>query len=213
MSAFSITSGNGQMCDEENEDRVMECHAGFDPLEDLCRKMLIDTGENPLREGLVKTPARFAKSFRELTSGYHQSLEEIVNGAVFEESYSEMILVRDIEFFSLCEHHLLPFLGKAHVAYIPRGKIIGLSKIPRIVRMYAKRLQVQERMTIQIAEAIESVLDPVGVAVLIEGSHMCMMMRGVQSQGSMVTSSMRGAFLNSPETRDEFLNCSRRKEG
>ena len=185
------------------------------PVENLCREMLTLIGEDPRREGLLKTPERWSKAIGELTSGYQQSIEEIVNGAIFAEDYSEMVLVKDIEFFSLCEHHLLPFWGKAHIAYIPKGKIIGLSKIPRIVKMFARRLQVQERLTGQISEAIEELLSPMGVACMVEGYHMCMMMRGIQTQsGFMVTSSMRGAFLRNKATRDEFMNlvCSQRSK-
>jgi len=173
---------------------------------ELCYEALRLIGENPEREGLQKTPFRFEKALRELTSGYEQDLDSIVNGALFEESYSEMVLVRDIEFFSLCEHHLLPFFGKASVAYIPNGKIIGISKIPRIVQMYARRLQVQERLTEQVTEALTDLLKPHGVACMIEASHMCMMMRGIQTQsGYLTTTSMKGAFLKHQATRQEFL--------
>ena len=173
---------------------------------EMCQEALRLIGEDPNREGLLKTPFRYEKALKELTSGYNQDLDSIVYGALFEESYSEMVLVRDIEFFSLCEHHLLPFFGKASVAYIPNGKIIGLSKIPRIVHMYARRLQVQERLTEQVTTALTDLLKPHGVACMIEASHLCMMMRGIQTQsGFLTTTSMKGAFLNRQATREEFL--------
>jgi len=184
---------------------------GIPALEQCCQTMLREIGEDPTREGLARTPARFAKALGELTAGYDQTLEQIVGEAIFEEECSEMIVVRQIEFYSLCEHHLLPFFGHASVAYVPNGKIIGLSKIPRIVNMFARRLQVQERLTNQIAKAIQEVLDPVGVACLIEGNHMCMMMRGIQTQSSsMVTSAMSGCFMRDSKTRDEFMNIASR---
>lgn len=178
-----------------------------DPLSALTRRVLAEIGEDPAREGLLRTPERVALSLRELTSGYHMELEDIVNGAIFEEPYEEMVVVRDIELYSLCEHHLLPFYGKAHVAYLACGRIIGLSKIPRVVDMFARRLQVQERLTTQIAEALHAVLQPYGVGVVIEASHLCMMMRGVQKQNSAaVTSALTGAMRTDPKCRAEFLS-------
>jgi len=167
-------------------------------------------GEDPQREGLLKTPERVAKAYQFLTHGYQMDPAEILTGALFEEDYSEMILVKDIELYSLCEHHMLPFFGKAHVAYIPNGKIVGLSKIPRVVDVFARRLQVQERLTMQIKDAINEVLEPQGVAVVIEAAHMCMAMRGVQKQNSSTTtSSMSGVFLEDAATREEFMRLIR----
>jgi len=170
------------------------------------RNLLIAVGENPEREGLRRTPERVARMYGELLEGYQQDPNALVNDALFEVKYDEMVLVHDIEFYSLCEHHLLPFLGRAHVAYLPRNKVLGLSKIPRIVDMFARRLQVQERMTRQIAECIDELLNPLGVAVVIEGLHLCATMRGVKKHDArMTTSAMLGAFRNSLATREEFL--------
>jgi GTP cyclohydrolase I len=176
-------------------------------LEEVIHKLLVGIGEDPNREGLKKTPERVAKSLQFLTQGYDVDPQEVINGAKFTEKYNEMIVVKDIQFYSLCEHHLLPFWGKCHVAYIPTDKIIGLSKIPRLVEVFARRLQVQERLTTQIAEIIQKSLNPLGVAVVIEAEHLCMQMRGVQKQGSAaVTSEMLGAFRNNQATRAEFMN-------
>ncbi|MCL6507899.1 MAG: GTP cyclohydrolase I FolE [Bryobacteraceae bacterium] len=171
------------------------------------REILVELGEDPDREGLLRTPARMEKALRYLTAGYQMRVEQVLNGALFTVKYDEMVIVKDIEFFSLCEHHLLPFFGKVHVAYLPRRKVIGLSKIPRIVDMFARRLQLQERMTQQIADTIEKAVDPLGVGVICQARHLCMMMRGVEKQHSgAVTSAMRGAFRDRKETRDEFLS-------
>ena len=179
-------------------------------MNDLIHKLLEQLGEDPAREGLLRTPERVTKSLTELTRGYRQSVAEVVGQGVFNEDCSEMVLIKDIEFYSMCEHHMLPFFGRAHVGYIPDGKIVGLSKIPRIVDMFARRLQVQERMTTQIAEALRDVLAPKGVAVVVSASHLCMMARGVQNQGSYtVTSCMLGAFREDARTRTEFLDLVR----
>ena len=177
-------------------------------LEGLFTQMIENLGEDPSREGLVRTPLRAAKAMEFLTSGYHQNIDKILNGAIFDEDYDEMVIVKEIEFYSLCEHHILPFWGKCHVGYLPQNRIIGLSKIPRIVDMFARRLQVQERLTREIAEALETALEPRGVAVVIEGQHLCMMARGVEKQApKMTTNVMRGAFREDSSTRAEFLRC------
>jgi GTP cyclohydrolase I len=176
-------------------------------IEKNVEEILRAIGEDPQREGLLRTPTRVAKSYEYLTSGYRQNIDEIVNEAIFNETTNGMIIARDIEVYSLCEHHILPFYGKAHIAYIPNGKIIGLSKIPRIVDMFARRLQVQERLTVEIQRALQEVLQPAGVAVAIKCKHMCMMMRGVEKQNSeVVTSSVSGIFESNEKTRMEFLS-------
>jgi GTP cyclohydrolase I len=179
------------------DDRRVACHM---------REIIRLVGEDPDREGLRKTPERFEKALKFLTSGYHQNVDHVLNGATFSVTYDEMVVVKDIEFFSLCEHHVLPFFGKAHVAYLPSNKVLGLSKIARLVNMFARRLQIQERMTSQIAKAVEEKIAPQGVGVIIEARHLCMQMRGVEKQhGSAVTSAMLGAFRHNKQTRDEFL--------
>ena len=175
-------------------------------MQDLIRKLLADLGEDPSREGLVDTPKRVEKAYRFLTSGYDADIDQVLNNALFTVDYSEMVIVKDVDFYSLCEHHLLPFFGKCHVAYIPSNKVIGLSKIPRLIDVFARRLQVQERLTNQIAETIRDKIAPVGVAVVMEATHLCMSMRGVEKQNSFaVTSAMLGAFRSSARTRMEFL--------
>ena len=177
---------------------------------DLVRKMIKLVGEDPEREGLRKTPERYEKALKFLTSGYHQNAENILNGATFSVCYDEMVVVKDIEFFSLCEHHLLPFFGKCHVAYLPNKRVIGLSKVARLVNMFARRLQIQERLTSQIAKAIEEKISPEGVGVIVEARHLCMQMRGVEKQhGQAVTSAMLGSFRHNKQTRDEFLSLVR----
>ena len=179
----------------------------YDKIADLTNKLLEEIGEDPKREGLIKTPLRVAKAWKFFSNGYSQNLDDIINNAIFNEYIKDMVVVRDVEFFSLCEHHLLPIIGKAHLAYIPDGKVIGLSKIPRIIDMFSRRLQVQERLTRQISETVKDVLEPVGVAVIMEGQHMCMQMRGVEKQSSLATtSSMLGKFRESDRTRAEFLS-------
>jgi GTP cyclohydrolase I len=181
-----------------------------DGIEPLIAGLLKEIGEDPGRNGLERTPERVAKAMRFFTQGYEQEPLEILNDALFDVSYDEMVIVKDIDFYSLCEHHLLPFFGRVHVAYIPNGKVVGLSKIPRLVEMFARRLQVQERLTTQVAETLEQVLRPKGVAVVIESMHLCMMMRGVQSQNaSAITSSIRGEFEQDSKTRSEFMNLIR----
>ena len=182
-----------------------------DTLEQITKNLLKEISENPDREGLLKTPYRVAKTWELFSKGYNQNLDDIINNAIFKENAKDMVIVRDIEFFSLCEHHLLPFFGKAHVGYIPNGKVIGLSKIPRIIDMFSRRLQVQERMTHQVAEVLQDVMNPIGVAVVMEGRHMCMQMRGVEKQNSFAsTSAMLGQFRKSSETRSEFLSIINR---
>src|SRR3981081_2055625 len=179
---------------------------------DLVRKILADIGEDPNRDGLRRTPERFEKAFRFFTSGYQQDPEKLLNGAMFTVCYDQMVLVKDIEFYSLCEHHLLPFFGKCHVAYIPDKKVVGLSKIPRLVNMFARRLQIQERLTNQIASSIQQNIAPLGVGVVVEARHLCMVMRGVEKQNSQtVTSAMLGAFRENVQTREEFLSLIRDK--
>jgi GTP cyclohydrolase I len=183
-----------------------------DPIEGLVAALLKELGEDPGRDGLLRTPGRVARAYRTFTEGYAQDPVEILNNAVFEESYDEMVVVKDVDFFSLCEHHLLPFFGRAHVAYLPAGRIVGLSKLPRMVEMYARRLQVQERLTMEIARAIEQVLRPKGVAVVIEAIHLCMLMRGVEQRNAFaITSSLRGEFETDPKTRAEFMELIRHR--
>ena len=195
----------------ELEESLYQAEHRYDPgatadIADMVHGILDRLGENPEREGLLKTPERVAKAYQFLTQGYAQDPRQILTSALFAEDYSEMILVKDIELYSLCEHHMLPFFGKAHIAYIPNGHVVGLSKIPRIVDVFARRLQVQERLTIQIRNAIQDVLQPLGVAVVIEATHLCMVMRGVQKQHSVTTTSaMSGEFLDSNNTRSEFM--------
>ena len=179
--------------------------------QELYRELLLRIGEDPTRDGLVDTPERMEKSMAFLTRGYTQDVPTVLHGALFDVDYDEMVIVKDIEFFSLCEHHLLPFFGKAHIAYLPKGKVIGLSKLPRVVDVFARRLQVQERLTAQVADAITEAIDPQGVAVILEAQHLCMMMRGVEKQHSAtVTSAMRGVFKSQLQTRNEFLSLIRR---
>src|SRR5215208_2889666 len=181
------------------------------PYEELVQRQLALLGEDPERDGLLKTPERVAKSMQWLTRGYDVQVEDIFGDAIFAEAHENMVLVRDIEFYSLCEHHMLPFFGTVHIAYIPDGRIVGLSKLPRLVDVFARRLQVQERLTEQIATAIEDVLQPRGVGVVVEAAHLCMMMRGVEKQNSKtITSALRGEFRDCPMTRDEFLRLAHR---
>jgi len=186
---------------------------GFnDPLEDAVRTFIRELGEDPSRDGLLRTPQRVAQSLRFLTSGYNQDVNKVLNGALYDVAYDEMVIVKDIEIFSLCEHHFLPFFGRCHVAYIPTKKVIGLSKIPRLVDVFARRLQVQERLTTQIAETIMEKIQPLGVGVVIEARHLCMIMRGVEKQNSVaVTSAMLGVFRKEIETREEFLALVRKR--
>jgi GTP cyclohydrolase I len=182
------------------------------PTQDLYRELLVRIGEDPTRDGLLRTPERMEKSMKFLTRGYTMNITDVLHGALFDVDYDEMVIVKDIEFFSMCEHHLLPFFGKAHIAYVPNGKVIGLSKIPRLVDVFARRLQVQERLTRQIGEAITDAINPQGVAVILEAQHLCMMMRGVEKQhSSTVTSAMLGVFKTQLQTRNEFLALVRRQ--
>ena len=179
----------------------------IDHIEKLTKDLLKTIGEDPEREGLLKTPKRVGKAWEYFSQGYRENLDDIINEAVFHENCSEIVVVRDIEFFSMCEHHLIPFFGRAHVGYLPNGKVIGLSKIPRIVDMFSRRLQLQERLTSQVANTVQDILDPIGVAVVMEGRHLCMQMRGVEKQNSYAsTSAMLGQFRKSAETRSEFLS-------
>ena len=178
-----------------------------DKIENLTKQLIEEIGEDPSREGLLKTPSRVSKAWSFFSGGYNQDLDKIINNAVFNEDATDMVVVRDVEFFSLCEHHLIPFFGRAHVAYLPNGRVIGLSKIPRIIDMFSRRLQVQERLTRQIAETVKEILDPIGVAVIMEGQHMCMQMRGVEKQNSLTTtSSMLGKFRESDRPSAEYLS-------
>ena len=189
-------------------EKIGELEAGSadDPIEGAVRRMIAEIGEDPGREGIQKTPARVAKSMRFLTSGYAQDIDKVMNGALYSVAYDEMVIVKDIEIFSMCEHHLLPFFGRCHVAYVPNGKVIGLSKIPRIVDVFARRLQVQERLTVEIAQTIMDKIKPQGVGVIVEARHLCMIMRGVEKQNSTaVTSHMLGVFRDCEGTRSEFL--------
>ena len=182
-------------------------------MQDLVRRLLIELGENPDREGLARTPARVEQALRFLTAGYDADIDDVLNDALFTVDYNEMVIVKDIDFYSLCEHHLLPFFGKCHVAYIPRKRVIGLSKIPRLVDVFARRLQIQERMTSEIAETIQEKIAPQGVGVIIEARHLCMQMRGVEKQhGQAVTSAMLGEFRTNKQTRDEFLALVRNRK-
>jgi GTP cyclohydrolase I len=186
--------------------KVMQAKTAESSIAPLVEEMIGALGEDPKREGLLRTPDRVDKAMKFLTSGYGMDIDKILNGALYEVKYDEMVVVKDIEFFSMCEHHMLPFFGKVHVAYLPKERVIGLSKIPRIIDMFARRLQIQERMTQEIAQTIQQVVDPVGVGVICEARHFCMMMRGVEKQHSgAMTSAMLGAFRNQKETRDEFL--------
>ncbi len=190
-----------------NKENLEEVPADLERIEQLTRELLVEIDEDPDREGLVRTPARVARSWKELTKGYHMDITEVLNDAIFQEEVDEMVVVTDIDFFSLCEHHLLPFFGKVHVGYIPDGHVLGLSKLPRLVEVFSRRLQLQERMNEQIARAIEEVIKPKGVAVVSEAKHLCMMMRGVQkTTANTVASAMRGVFRNDRKTRSEFMD-------
>jgi GTP cyclohydrolase IA len=205
MPPLDVSPSEFDVFRDDIDDRASQGCEG--DMECAVRSILASIGEDPEREGLVRTPLRVARMYAELTAGYHVDPVKLINEAVFSVEYDQMVVVRDIDFASLCEHHMLPFLGKAHVAYIPKGKVIGLSKIPRIVEMFARRLQLQERMTQQIALFLEEALDPRGVAVVIEGMHLCMSMRGVKkSNARMITSAVRGSFRDNAQTRNEFFS-------
>jgi GTP cyclohydrolase IA len=192
--------------DDDLSSQINIDDASIKVLEENVKSILNEIGEDPAREGLLRTPNRVARAYKFLTKGYDEDVEKLLNGAVFNEHYDEMVIVKDIDFYSLCEHHMLPFFGKCHIAYIPKGKIVGLSKLPRMVEMYSRRLQVQERMTREIGDMINKVLEPKGVAVVTEASHLCMMMRGVEKQNSIATTScMLGSFKADEKTRAEFL--------
>jgi GTP cyclohydrolase I len=203
----NLSNGNGKSAILTDHNSIKRSNFNnIDSVTDAYNNILLGIGEDPNREGLQKTPHRAAKAIQDLTRGYSQTASTLLNGAIFEEEYDDMVVVKDIEFYSLCEHHLLPFYGRVHVGYIPNGKIVGLSKIPRLVEMYARRLQVQERLTKEIAEALADAINPKGVAVVIDGMHMCMMMRGVEKQSaSMVTSHVMGDFREDRRTRQEFM--------
>jgi GTP cyclohydrolase IA len=204
MSSFQIDPSEFDIFRDDITDRPAQGCEG--DIECAVRSILTAVGEDPAREGLQRTPLRVARMFQEMTAGYHVDPQKLINEAIFSVEYDQMVVVRDIDFASLCEHHLLPFLGKAHVAYIPKGKVIGLSKIPRVVEMFARRLQLQERMTQQIAAFLEQALEPLGVAVVVEGLHMCMAIRGVKKANArMITSAVRGSFRTNRETRNEFF--------
>ena len=203
------TSGTKTTAMKRTEEPSAVTSASF---EELIREMLVRLGEDAAREGLVRTPERVHKAYDFLTKGYREDPEALLKGALFTVTYDEMVIVKDVEMFSLCEHHMLPFFGKVHVAYIPNGKVIGLSKIPRLIELFSRRLQIQERLTTQIAETIQKVIEPQGVGVVVEARHLCMMLRGVEKQhSSAVTSSMLGCFRNEEETRSEFLSLIRNR--
>lgn len=191
-----------------NSKQEVESDSKPETLESLYAQIIENIGEDPDRQGLLKTPLRAAKALEFLTNGYHQDIDKLLNNAIFDENFDDMVIVKDIEFYSLCEHHILPFWGKCHVGYLPLNRVIGLSKMPRIVDMFARRLQIQERLTREIAEALENALEPRGIGVVMEAKHMCMMARGVEKQASkMTTNAMRGAFREDSSTRAEFLRC------
>lgn len=210
-SRASLPAGPSTQPPQRNGDAV-SVRYNATAMQDIVKRMLVELGEDPEREGLLATPRRVEKSLMFLTSGYRTDVDEVINGALFTVDYSEMVIVKDIDFYSLCEHHMLPFFGKCHVAYVPQGRVIGLSKIPRLVDVFARRLQVQERLTNQIADVIRDKVDPLGVAVVMEGTHLCMSMRGVEKQNSFaVTSAMHGVFREDARTRSEFLELIRQR--